>query len=1329
MPIIMPNQALVLNAYAVLVDETPGNVNLKDHIAFIEANGVSMNGVSIYRSTLDGIFAEVPTATLAATMLANLGLTNVFTQELAEAYLTANAGNRVGAMLDLASALYYYSGDNAVYTAAHDAYKAVVEGSYDYSILPANAAGAELDSFNGTTFTLTVSQDTLSGTSLDDTFTANVVQNSLGAQVNTLGSGDILNGGAGDDTLFAKITAGAYIGGSYSMPIQPETSGIETAVFQAVQSSVSSGYFGDVNTQVYVNAKDMVDLTTVSSTYSDADLTIQNLTTKTSSGGTNLVSEMTVEMAYSGNNDSAWDESDLTVYFDQDYLTPQATSSDAAIEIRVMNEDAYDEGAAPLAGVVLYQFSINVNGTKYDLAKYLGEDMAGDGTEISTYADLLTAVKAALVQLKAATAATDANYAAIQSLEANLGGTFTTDISPITGLLREGTAVEITVDGMNADGSLNTLSVAASDLQLARAQASEVGNNNRYERAENDPATGGEILSINVDLEKVGLAGDGGELVIGSMNKTDENKWGAVNTTTDTLAGIQEFDVTVHGANDKSSSLSGLHSTNNVLEIVKIVTDAAQTSSYADLTIGNSNTDEELGATPSLNNAEALKDVQILDASGFKGDLSVYAALTSEVTAKYLDLQDEAPAAATADDVDFKYTGGTGDDYFNVALDTSNLEANGSVTRADMNLTVDGGLGDDAITLAMVDDDGLAAGVKIPNGNAMNDWYDNQKLNANVSIAGGEGNDTIWTPGSGDVIINGGSGDDTVYADNTGAMAVWAFNVADPIDPLNTVAYNDRHQLTDLQSDTNETYNLYNAALTVTFQGFEVSVTVPSANGKATDAEINQAIKLAINSDAVLSKLLVAADGPANTLVVKSLVDADLDAGDLTVALAAPTTLTASEITQLAGWYNMPGATLATLQAYMATSISAFNTNGDYASSDFAKLVADDIDGGISSHVSDNTITGGTGDDVLVLGTGTFSNDTLVYTGFGNGVDTIVNFDDGVQTTVTTDIIDTGRDESFTVTFNNLTATAATAQLSFDGVTIALNNVAGGVIPGVDVALAFAEQYSGAGWTVSYADGSNSVTLTSTAVNSDVTPDVAAAAFTFANATGTVGISNYVQGMAPYAAGTAATAEVVTAQYDPNGLGTDTAVGSSGVINVLGTNVSLVAGDGAVTVAAKVAAAAFADWTAVLGADKTSVEFTAKATGDVATDAVAADVGSGTLGVAASVVVVDGTAAVAATGGTWTDVTTVTTHLIEGLDYIDFTDYAAKAVYVNGALIDGAAAVAGQNYIALVENTANAGEYVATVYTEAGTTDTVVGIIGTLDFGASQEFSAANFLI
>ena len=52
--------------------------------------------------------------------------------------------------------------------------------------------------------------------------------------------------------------------------------------------------------------------------------------------------------------------------------------------------------------------------------------------------------------------------------------------------------------------------------------------------------------------------------------------------------------------------------------------------------------------------------------------------------------------------------------------------------------------------------------------------------------------------------------------------------------------------------------------------------------------------------------------------------------------------------------------------------------------------------GTISGSESDNIINMGTGTDVVVLGTGALSNDTLVFTGYEQGKTTVVNFEDTV---------------------------------------------------------------------------------------------------------------------------------------------------------------------------------------------------------------------------------------------------------------------------------------------------------------------------------------------
>jgi hypothetical protein len=545
---------------------------------------------------------------------------------------------------------------------------------------------------------LTVGEDTLMGNSSDNIFKANVVQNSLGQQVNTLGSGDELNGGAGVDTLNAKITAGVYAGstslyGGYGMPIQAETNSVEKINFQAVNSLIAYGNSSAYSTEVYVNAKDMIGVTDIGSVHSDANLTIQNLTTQ----GLEKLSDMTIHMEYTGNADTRWNESDLHVYFDQDYLTPEATRTNPVVDFLAMNEDAYDRakslGLNPqsyaLDGVFFRELQFTLNGAKFNLAQYLGEDAQGTGAEIRSYTEFLAAVQSALVQLKAA----NPTNAALQTVTASFGQTFKTDVDPVTLVQREGVGIRLTVDGLT-NGTANTLSVASTDLEVARAANAIVPNNNRYEIADSTPPTAGEKLGINVALEKVGLAGDGGQLVIGSMNKHEGNVWDAKTTTVDsTTSGIEEFYVTVYGNNTKSSSLSGLHSTNNNLRVVTVGTDAAQTGTYANLTIGNSNTN--MSGFSGYQNA--LKDVQTFNASAFKGDLTLYAALTNEVTAKYLNLVDAAPDAPGADNLNFEYTGGTGNDNINLTISADNGAFSGAATREDflMNSTVNGGDGND----------------------------------------------------------------------------------------------------------------------------------------------------------------------------------------------------------------------------------------------------------------------------------------------------------------------------------------------------------------------------------------------------------------------------------------------------------------------------------------------------------------------------------------------------------------------------------------------------------------------------------------------------------
>ena len=583
-------------------------------------------------------------------------------------------------------------------------------------------------------------------------------------------------------------------------------------------------------------------------------------------------------------------------------------------------------------------------------------------------------------------------------------------------------------------------------------------------------------------------------------------------------------------------------------------------------------------------------------------------------------------------------------------------------------------------------------------------WYLNQSLKqeekgwAQIAVLGGEGNDTVRTIGSGDYAIDLGAGNDTAYLDNTGGRARWVMNADNAVPTV---------------SDENDSYQLFGTKVQVSFKGFEVRVDLKDVNGTATDLAINQAIKQAINSDPVLSKLLQATDGPGNTLVVDALIDGETG-GALNITLVPPTTLTAGDLQTLNAAYGT-NLDAAGMVARLAAEAAKFNNNTD------GTYNQENILGGTDStfHVQDSRVEGGLGNDVIVLGTGEFSNDTVVYKGFGNGTDTIVNFDTTWNPAQTNGYVSQPAvAEQIAVKFAAGSGTAAQT-IIFDGVTVTLSAPATqGVIPAADVAFQFAAAYeaaAGTNWTVVGWDAATATVLLEAATPGEVT-DVVAADFTGSYTGATV--TTTVQGDDGLGAGTQSE---FTVEFDAAG----TAAHAAGSFTVDGVTVAYAQGDGAVTLAQKLAAASYPNWDAELVEDLAggtySVIFTAKAPGDTAILAAADFTAAGIV------------AAVAGTVGTPNTGTLVPVVIPAGpgtgFDYIDFSAYDAVNVQV-GANTFGAAAAQGEKYITMVEDTANAGQYLVTVYEEGGAAaDVELGVVGTLDFGANQAFVAANFIL
>lgn len=578
---------------------------------------------------------------------------------------------------------------------------------------------------------LSVSQDKFTdGGAVKYTFEADVAQNASGEQVNTLGSGDVLVGGTGkEDTLDATLIAAFNVAGN-AMDITPTTTSIENVIINAQISD--NNYTGTTTAdQVILNARKMEGVTKISSKYSDADLLVKNMTTNGVAGGT---AAQTIGMEYTGNKDTNWHESNMTVYYDQDYLVRDLTNESTLHYYYQDIDAARDSGnAAAFNDKSSYrgiEFVNPENGERIELE--LTEE------EYAAFASNLSG-KTVLQQYQAFAEILNTKLA-----ELDLGEGW--EIKVDSNIYR-------TNDQKEGQSTFNQLPVnsyaiilqAPTDVILDKSTSANITskvvdpNKNEFNRVQEAGSSENTPVSINVDLEKVGLAADGGGLIIGSMNKTSANSFDKGYATTETVAGIEVFNVNVNGAADKASSLSYLHSTNNTLRKVEIVSEdrsKEKDTSNADLTIGNSNTDNT-GATASAKAAAAFKDVQVMDASAFKGNLTLNAGITTDIIAKYLDseLNLNGDLGFTNEVALFDYKGGSGNDVLNIFINEAALAKafkDGTDTNSNVfKMDIDGGAGDDTIKVLF-------------------------DTNAQVDIT--------------NITVNGGAGNDTIYLNKEGAL-------------------------------------------------------------------------------------------------------------------------------------------------------------------------------------------------------------------------------------------------------------------------------------------------------------------------------------------------------------------------------------------------------------------------------------------------------------------------------------------------------------------------------------------------------------------------------
>lgn len=953
--------------------------------------------------------------------------------------------------------------------------------------------GGDGEGTEGDTLLLTTSQDDLTGTAGNDTFKGYVFDNS-----NTLQSGDMIDGGAGNDDLEVQI------GNSQSFAISALTTGVENVFVNARSDSSDTNDNNLENNFVQIDAADMRDVQEWWTDGSRADVVIEDIRI----GDAEITSDILFGMrdtdpgssanggTVENTNDSA-EGASLHAYFDANSLRSTNTSDGAVLNLSIIDLESDTSPGAVTDNLV----NDPANGFKFTLGATTYTVQKQEFRDATTYTELTALINAEL-----------AAQGLSGTVTAKEGATFTKFDD--TGVAHIGTVITLTNSG---DESFDVTGTNGGWLYDGEAPADA---NTSYKMDTAAPVTTDKLITSQVIVDNVGRGSEGGDLEIGTMS---------------TRGGVEQFDVLV----EDSSWLNSMYSTNEALEVVDIKTSTedrdavGQTGNVSTgaLVIGagfqnGADNLDDLRTEGTHVQTNGLVDVRTLAASTFAGDLTVGASITEASFAKYLHpIEGDVLGAETTDDLLFDYKSGSGNDKINVEV-AADLLAD-----SDFSFNIGTGNGND-----MVQTD-----IDVDLADTSATWYTSHAANRNMSIDTGAGDDTVATLGEGNVTITTGAGNDTVYADNTGtgigatagtaaiaevfvvtydadaaggttlvfdtvttttgvgaqtdaqvaASVVAAGNtpnwsvaagananevvftaaVAGDVTDVTDVVGGGTYAGVETYSVTTQGANLVAPTVAISapvvttdIAGLDGTKAVWTANNLAADNQIDtldlaatrsftgikgqvqvefsggvtandgsgvnsawidiaydsaanttsayqvrQAIKDAVNNDAVLSKLLVVKDGPSDTFVVQSLIDGTMVATDLDINFRAPQTSATVMTTYTDGQLQLTGAEEASALALFGSPSALFNAAGAdtaYGVAFAQDDLANNLSGADSLSLSNNIITGGQGDDVLVLGT-TYINDadatndsidTVVFSG-SFGTDTIVNFtvdaDDG----------------------------------------------------------------------------------------------------------------------------------------------------------------------------------------------------------------------------------------------------------------------------------------------------------------------------------------------
>lgn len=731
------NNVVIARAAAALYGIQLGSYDMANAMTATTASGTD----AVINAVYGRDYGTKSHAAVASMVVANLGITGALATEATAIVTNAlDAAPKGAEGATIASLLNTFAGmtndPNAAVKAAAIAFNTKIDAATTYaqSNVGNVAFGSPAPEQPIAGFTLGF--DELNGSSGDNTFNARILDNS-----NTLQSGDIVHGGTGTDTLFADM------GASQRFAVTPETDGVEVLKIRAQSTAEDTG---DNNVagwnRVDVDAERMAGLTHIESNNSRADVIVEDVRI----AADQKTSSVTIAMVETDPG-----HVDFGVYFDQ-YSLRNQTSNTSSILLQVIDTVAAAAGKSPLLNSNYGAFTFTAtDATGVPRVVTLGSKAIQDA---QTYADMAAAFQIELDTAFGAGAAT-----------ATVGDSYTVP-NP---------------DGGSATGQyivLTTKSAVKFDTSPVGsgwlAEGTAPAQSNFYTNFQTGSTKSTSLVTSPIILDDVGRGSTGGDLVVGGLSVGD----------TSGSKGVQRFEIEVRD----NSKLESINSTNNTLREVTIKNGATSSSSHAyvdtvvdagNLTVNGASgvnganvtngyvAGDFTGKNTSLPGAVAqiesgfgFSDVRLIDGHTMTGMLSFSAQVTDASVAKYLNKVD-IQALPAGDNVTFDYQGGTNDDTLYIDISGGAAASRNTIVagREDFVFSARGNEGADDITVMVAHGDALGGAQA---------WYNNQRMNKNITIDGGSGDDTINKPGSGDAKILGGTGNDTIYADNSGKLSL-----------------------------------------------------------------------------------------------------------------------------------------------------------------------------------------------------------------------------------------------------------------------------------------------------------------------------------------------------------------------------------------------------------------------------------------------------------------------------------------------------------------------------------------------------------------------------